>query len=127
MTKVTDLQHSLPHRPRFEGLLRGALASIAIAALVACAAATATERRPPGATPVVDDATRTHYRTVAIEGVDVFYREAGRPEAPVVVLLHGFPTSSHMFRCERTEPVSPASCRSRINGFTGPPRRASDR
>ncbi|MDR6288975.1 MULTISPECIES: alpha/beta fold hydrolase [Inquilinus] len=40
----------------------------------------------------------THHRTVAIEGVEVFYREAGPADAPVVLLLHGFPTSSHMFR-----------------------------
>ena len=33
-----------------------------------------------------------------IDGVNVFYREAGPADAPVVVLLHGFPTSSHMFR-----------------------------
>jgi pimeloyl-ACP methyl ester carboxylesterase len=39
-----------------------------------------------------------HYRTVKIDGVDVFYREAGPPTAPVLLLLHGFPTSSHMFR-----------------------------
>jgi pimeloyl-ACP methyl ester carboxylesterase len=38
------------------------------------------------------------YRTVPIDGVDVFFREAGPPGAPVVLLLHGFPTSSHMFR-----------------------------
>ncbi|MFF7981701.1 alpha/beta fold hydrolase [Streptomyces sp. NPDC007901] len=43
-------------------------------------------------TPVV------HHRTATVDGLDVFYREAGDPEAPVVVLLHGFPTSSHMFR-----------------------------
>ncbi|MFJ3799167.1 alpha/beta fold hydrolase [Streptomyces sp. NPDC090088] len=43
-------------------------------------------------TPVV------HHRTATIDGLDVFYREAGGPGAPVVVLLHGFPTSSHMFR-----------------------------
>jgi pimeloyl-ACP methyl ester carboxylesterase len=30
--------------------------------------------------------------------VDVFYREGGRPDAPVILLLHGFPTSGHMFR-----------------------------
>ena len=40
----------------------------------------------------------THYRTAKIEGIDVFYREAGPADAPVVLLLHGFPTSSHMFR-----------------------------
>jgi pimeloyl-ACP methyl ester carboxylesterase len=39
-----------------------------------------------------------HYRTAPIEGVNVFYREAGPPDAPAVVLLHGFPSSSHMFR-----------------------------
>lgn len=40
----------------------------------------------------------THYKTETIDGVDVFYREAGPKEGPVVLLLHGFPTSSHMFR-----------------------------
>jgi pimeloyl-ACP methyl ester carboxylesterase len=40
----------------------------------------------------------THYRTAQVDGVSVFYREAGPVDAPVVVLLHGFPTSSHMFR-----------------------------
>ena len=38
------------------------------------------------------------YGTETIDGLDVFYREAGRPGAPQIVLLHGFPTSSHMFR-----------------------------
>lgn len=39
-----------------------------------------------------------HYRSIEIDGVDVFYREAGPADAPVLLLLHGFPTSSHMFR-----------------------------
>jgi pimeloyl-ACP methyl ester carboxylesterase len=38
------------------------------------------------------------YRTVKVDGLDIFYREAGPKDAPVVLLLHGFPTSSHMFR-----------------------------
>jgi pimeloyl-ACP methyl ester carboxylesterase len=38
------------------------------------------------------------YRTVKIDGLDIFYREAGRKDAPTVLLLHGFPASSHMFR-----------------------------
>lgn len=38
------------------------------------------------------------YRFQAVGDIDVFYREAGVPDAPVVLLLHGFPTSSHMFR-----------------------------
>lgn len=40
----------------------------------------------------------THHRTAVIDGVNLFYREAGPADAPVVLLLHGFPTSSHMFR-----------------------------
>ncbi|MER6738359.1 alpha/beta fold hydrolase [Streptomyces puniciscabiei] len=39
-----------------------------------------------------------HHRTTTVNGLEVFYREAGDPQAPAVVLLHGFPTSSHMFR-----------------------------
>ena len=41
---------------------------------------------------------KTHYRTVEIDGIEVFYREAGPKDAPTLLLLHGFPTSSHMFR-----------------------------
>lgn len=40
----------------------------------------------------------THYRTATVDGVKIFYREAGPTDGPAVVLLHGFPTSSHMFR-----------------------------
>lgn len=39
-----------------------------------------------------------HHRTVSIDGLEVFYREAGPQGAPVILLLHGYPTSSHMFR-----------------------------
>jgi pimeloyl-ACP methyl ester carboxylesterase len=39
-----------------------------------------------------------HHRTATVDDLGVFYREAGDPRAPAVVLLHGFPTSSHMFR-----------------------------
>lgn len=42
--------------------------------------------------------TKVRHRTVTVQGWDVFYREAGAPEAPVLLLLHGYPTSSHMFR-----------------------------
>ena len=40
----------------------------------------------------------THYQYATIDGVKMFYREAGPPDGPVELLLHGFPTSSHMFR-----------------------------
>ncbi|MFG2368728.1 alpha/beta fold hydrolase [Streptomyces mirabilis] len=43
-------------------------------------------------------APAVHHRTATVNGLEVFYREAGDPQAPAVVLLHGFPTSSHMFR-----------------------------
>ena len=39
-----------------------------------------------------------HHRNATVDGLRVFYREAGDPKAPAVLLLHGFPTSSHMFR-----------------------------
>jgi pimeloyl-ACP methyl ester carboxylesterase len=39
-----------------------------------------------------------HYRTATVAGTEMFYREAGPSDAPIVLLLHGFPTSSHMFR-----------------------------
>lgn len=48
--------------------------------------------------PTTDTSTRASLRTVQVDGVDVFYREAGAPDAPVLLLLHGFPASSHMFR-----------------------------
>lgn len=38
------------------------------------------------------------YRTVEVDGLNVFYREAGAADAPVLLLLHGFPSASHMFR-----------------------------
>ncbi|MBI1851814.1 MAG: alpha/beta hydrolase [Planctomycetes bacterium] len=41
---------------------------------------------------------KVFHRTVTIDGLDIFYREAGPKDAPTILLLHGFPTSSHMFR-----------------------------
>ena len=41
---------------------------------------------------------QTLHKTVEIDGVEVSYREAGPADAPTILLLHGFPTSSHMFR-----------------------------
>jgi len=49
-----------------------------------------TYRRPP--------VVVTHYRTTTVDGIEIFYREAGPADAPAILLLHGFPTSSHMFR-----------------------------
>jgi pimeloyl-ACP methyl ester carboxylesterase len=38
------------------------------------------------------------YKTIVVDGLEIFYREAGLDDAPTILLLHGFPTSSHMFR-----------------------------
>ena len=46
----------------------------------------------------VGKVAKVAYRTVKIDDLDIFYREAGPKDALVVLLLHGFPTSSHMFR-----------------------------
>ena len=40
----------------------------------------------------------TTYQSAMVDGLRLFYREAGKPDAPAILLLHGFPTSSHMFR-----------------------------
>jgi pimeloyl-ACP methyl ester carboxylesterase len=39
----------------------------------------------------------TFYRTIRVDGLSIFYREAGPKDAPVLLLLHGFPSSSRMF------------------------------
>jgi len=41
---------------------------------------------------------RTAYRTVDVNGLSVFYREAGPQHAPAILLLHGFPSSSRMWQ-----------------------------
>lgn len=48
--------------------------------------------------PTIAAYEKTHYRTASVHGLDIYYREAGLPDRPTVLLLHGFPTSSHMFR-----------------------------
>ena len=50
------------------------------------------------AAPLPALARQTHYEKLNIDGIDIFYRDAGPKNAPAVLLLHGFPTSSHMFR-----------------------------
>ncbi|WP_428422429.1 alpha/beta fold hydrolase [Methylibium sp.] len=51
-------------------------------------------RSPSDSTPV----PRTRARVATVDGLKVFYREAGEVDSPVIVLLHGFPSSSHMYR-----------------------------
>ena len=59
---------------------------------------TATKRATPNPKTSRLDVPRTSIRRVEADGVQMFYRVAGEANAPVVLLLHGFPTSSFMFR-----------------------------
>jgi pimeloyl-ACP methyl ester carboxylesterase len=42
--------------------------------------------------------SNVRYKTIVIDGISIFYREAGDPANPTLLLLHGFPSSSHMYR-----------------------------
>ncbi|MDX2151741.1 MAG: alpha/beta hydrolase [Bryobacteraceae bacterium] len=50
------------------------------------------------AAPKPEADVQPRYRTITVDGTDIFYREAGPKSAPAILLLHGFPTSSQMFR-----------------------------
>jgi pimeloyl-ACP methyl ester carboxylesterase len=88
------------HRPN---VLFALTASALGAALLAAGPSAPTEPPAPSA-PVsaqpalAAPASAVHHRTIKIDNLDIFYREAGPADAPVILLLHGFPTSSHMFR-----------------------------
>lgn len=70
------------------------------AVTVAAALATplASNAADPVTTPVTTAINQVHYQKAKIDGVEIFYREAGPKDAPTLLLLHGFPTSSQMFR-----------------------------
>jgi len=72
-----------------------AAAALAIGLTQSGTAAEPAAVAPPGG---ATGATRVHYKTTKVAGLDIFYREAGPANAPSVLLLHGFPTSSQMFR-----------------------------
>ena len=71
---------------------------LGLAVLAAFAAATVTPTRAASGLPVATAPHPTLHKTIQVNGLDIFYREAGPTDAPAIVLLHGFPTSSHMFR-----------------------------
>lgn len=61
-------------------------------------AATSSAAPAPESHSGISEARVTHHRTAVVDGVEIFYREAGPADGPAVVLLHGFPTSSRMYR-----------------------------
>ncbi len=74
----------------------GLLTAVLVPAVVAGLLSSCSMSQKPAAESPSD--RKVLYRTVKIDGQDIFYREAGAKCAPNVLLLHGFPTSSHMFR-----------------------------
>lgn len=81
-----------PSRRTFVRLGSGVLAASALSATGIA------KQRTTFAPKSGDLFSSTHYRTVDVRGVEIFYREAGPKRAPVVLLLHGFPSSFRMFR-----------------------------
>ena len=71
------------------GMQRRTLFQLGAAAAVLAGARSAAASSP---------ARAVRHRTVRLAGLEIFYREAGPPQAPVLLLLHGFPSSSFMFR-----------------------------
>ena len=63
------------------------------AALAACHV-----QRPATSDPTVAWPEKTYYRTVEVRGRRIFYREAGARDRPTLLLLHGYPSSSHSYR-----------------------------
>ncbi len=76
--------------------IRRAVVTIGLA--IAASLFSATVAMTQEANQTVPTTTAVKYKTEMIDGLEIFYREAGPKDAPTVLLLHGFPTSSHMFR-----------------------------
>ena len=72
--------------------------SQAVAGLVAAAGLAMSLVAAPAAAADAAPTERTRYKTIQVDGIEIFYREAGRQDAPAILLLHGFPSASHMFR-----------------------------
>lgn len=82
-------------------VLRVAVAGAGAASVLSSSfVSAAASQHPPetGNATAFDDAFRVTFHKQQVDDVEVFYREAGPKNAPVLLLLHGFPTSSHMFR-----------------------------
>jgi len=72
--------------------------SIWLSALLLVLVTNVTAQKPKQTNQKNMKTTSVHFSTIDVNGINVFYREAGPENAPVILLLHGYPTSSHMFR-----------------------------
>jgi pimeloyl-ACP methyl ester carboxylesterase len=81
----------LPLITRRSAIAAAAAGGIGVTIGTGSSAASDAGRRTSGA-------NRVRHKTISIDGLDIFYREAGASDAPAILLLHGFPASSHMFR-----------------------------
>jgi pimeloyl-ACP methyl ester carboxylesterase len=79
-------------------MMRRNFSAIAAATILFCASSTATIAMENTSAAATLNAREVVCRTVDVDGVKIFYREAGRPSSPTLVLLHGFPSSSFAFR-----------------------------
>jgi alpha/beta hydrolase fold len=77
-------------------LTLGALVAVAMAGVLTTGGPTPQASGASGA--ATSKTYPTLHKTITVDGLDIFYREAGPQTAPTILLLHGFPTSSHMFR-----------------------------
>lgn len=79
--------------------LSGITRTAALAALLVVASPATTSATEAALAPTAPGKTipRTSYRSVEVDGLSIFYREAGPADAPTILLLHGFPSSSRMF------------------------------
>lgn len=91
---------------RFKTILKPLIGILAVVpfSLVGLLVVGATASKSGDKEPVTaqDTSVRVSYptlhKTIEVDGLEIFYREAGPKDAPTILLLHGFPTSSHMFR-----------------------------
>ncbi|MEO0715989.1 MAG: alpha/beta fold hydrolase, partial [Planctomycetota bacterium] len=86
-----DMKTNLRLRSGFSALL------LLTAGIAACASPTNEPPAEEHGTAEARARARVRFGTERVTGLDVFFREAGRPGDPKLVLLHGFPTSSHMY------------------------------
>ena len=82
-------------RKKLSNLLVTGVALASLTGITPLSAQTTESNLEPGADNRMTD---VRFRSMEIQGIDIAYREAGDPSKPALLLLHGFPTSSHMYR-----------------------------